>query len=605
MTQYTAKDLSQKLSDNILTVLRHLLPRGKQKASRYIAGSTKGEPGDSLSVPIAGDLKGRWCDFATGESGDLLDLWASNRSITLPEAMKEVAGYLGISQTILKPQRSNKYVRPKLTETTAAAADKVLNYLRRERKLDAGTLATYGVLSDGDVILFPYYRNKELMMIKHLKLERTAEGKKQSWVSKDAEPCLFGWQAASGKSRKLCLTEGEIDAMTLYHYDIGMDVMSVPFGGGAAGKHQWIESEFDNLIIYDEIYLCFDDDEEGKTAAKDVSERLGSHRCRIVTLPYKDANECLQKDVATVFIKECFDNAKHIDPRELRRMGDYIEQVKKNINDPSQEDLGYSLPWTKALNTIRFRPGELTVWTGINGHGKSQLISYLVLNQIAQGANICIASFEMRPDKTAERMARQVSSVEKPSNEHLDIIRSWWGDKLWVFDLVGTAKTERIIEVFKYARQKYGMDVFVVDSLMKCGIEEDDYVGQKRFLDVLCDFKNEFNCHIHVVTHPRKQESENTQPGKLDVKGTGAITDIADNFLSVWRNRPKEDKINISRERNLRVQPEDLEQPDCHFKCMKQRFGDWEGLILLWFDRESYQYLPSKDAKPSPMIALP
>ncbi|MFO6426560.1 hypothetical protein ACLBOM_13325 [Escherichia coli] len=40
---------------------------------------------------------------------------------------------------------------------------------------------------------------------------------------------------------------------------------------------------------------------------------------------------------------------------------------------------------------------------------------------------------------------------------------------------------------------------------MKCGIGDDDYNGQKAFVDSICDFKNKTNSHVILVTHWRKR----------------------------------------------------------------------------------------------------
>ncbi|CAM4461007.1 MAG: hypothetical protein LEGION0403_FIIPPAGN_01331 [Legionella sp.] len=75
---------------------------------------------------------------------------------------------------------------------------------------------------------------------------------------------------------------------------------------------------------------------------------------------------------------------------------------------------------------------------------------------------------------------------------------------------------------------------------MKLDIAEDDYKAQKAFMEQLCDFKNQHSCHIHIVIHPRKGANESLPPGKLDNKGTGAISDLADNCFTIWRNKEKE-----------------------------------------------------------------
>ena len=81
----------------------------------------------------------------------------------------------------------------------------------------------------------------------------------------------------------------------------------------------------------------------------------------------------------------------------------------------------------------------------------------------------------------------------------------------------------------------------------------------------------------------------------MDVKGTGAITDLAQTVLVWWRNKPKEEKV-----RNAGVKvPEDLlSKPDAIVRCDKQNNGEHEPTIYLWFDRDSHQFLESRHDRP-------
>lgn len=165
-----------------------------------------------------------------------------------------------------------------------------------------------------------------------------------------------------------------------------------------------------------------------------------------------------------------------------------------------------------------------------------------------------------------------------------DAAFDWFGQWLWLVDLVGIAKGGRLLEVFEYAFRRYGVTSFVIDSLARCGIAEEDYAAQKGFIDTLCDFANRLNVHVHLVTHTRKQQDEMRPTGKMDVKGTGAITDMAFNLMTIWRNKPKEEAQRTGD--NTKDG-----QPDAMLICSKQRNGDWEGKVALWFDRASYQYI--------------
>src|SRR5262249_19823225 len=144
--------------------------------------------------------------------------------------------------------------------------------------------------------------------------------------------------------------------------------------------------------------------------------------------------------------------------------------------------------------------------------------------------------------------------------------------------------------VFRYARKRYGVAQFVVDSLMKCGIGEEDYNAQKDFVEALCDFKNEAECHVHLIAHSRKGSDESQAPGKLDVKGTGSMTDLADNVFSVWRNKAKE---------HGKAEPSSA---DAVLYVVKQRYGEWEESIHLWFDRPAMQFLERAGGRPRSLL---
>jgi twinkle protein len=475
-------------------------------------------------------------------------------------------------------------------------------YLTQERLLNSETVARYRVSCAGNEIIFPYYRDAEVILLKYLSLIRDERGKKKMRVSPGAEPILFGWQAADPSARKLVITEGEIDAMTLCQYDLGMVCVSVPFGGGAKKQDGWIEQEFERLAIFDEIYVCMDDDDEGRAAAAVIIERLGKHRCRNVKLPYNDANECLKQGVTRDQMIAFFDQAVIVDPKELRRIDQFKHATIDDLLPNPNSFIGYTTPWEKHHRKLFLRPDELTLWTGINGHGKSQILGHVLLDCIAQGAKVCIASLEIKPHRLLGRMVRQAAGMKQPSREYIESIFEHYYKAVWIFECVGTTDPKTLIEVFKHGRQRYGIDMFVIDSLMKCGFAEDDYNGQKKFIDQLCAFKNDYNCHVHLVVHPRKGADETNVPGKLDMKGSGAVSDLADNCFAVWRNKAKEEEIERLLTQGKEV-PDDLKQKfDCLLRCDKQRNGEWEGAIPLWFDKASLQYLGWAKERPKQMV---
>jgi len=251
---------------------------------------------------------------------------------------------------------------------------------------------------------------------------------------------------------------------------------------------------------------------------------------------------------------------------------------------------GSSLPWQKTHEQFRLRPGEVTLWAGFNGSGKSLVLGQIMLHLLKE-QNACIASLEMKPVTTLARMCRQALGSNNPTDEYVKLFCERGGDKLWIYNQLGTVNSERIISVIHYATEKLGVHHFVVDSLMKCGISDDDYTGQKRFVDRLCAAAKDTNCHIHLVAHSRKGQDELTPPGKMDVKGSGSITDQVDNVMTVWRNKRKEQAV-VSNKADEKI----LNEPDTLIICDKQRNGEWEGKIGLWFNQASMRFLETKNS---------
>lgn len=597
-----AKEVSRQLAQRAEDIARYLLPYGKKSGAEWRVGSISGESGESLGVHLTGEKSGVWSDFANGSSGDLLDLWAATRHLTLAEAIKEAIRHLGISLPQFEAHKPSKYVKPKLKNNAELVlSSPVMSYLVNERKLSAETVRAYKIGERNREIIFPYLRNGELIFLKYLKLERVGD-KKQMSVEPNCEPSLFGWHLIPSNARTVAICEGEIDVMSLHQY--GVPSLSVPFGGGGGDKQRWVEYEFDRLAIFDRIYLCLDADKEGLIATRELVERLGRHRCHIVKLPHKDANECLLANVLIETMQQCFEVAKTLDPEELKSAMEFVEQVIDEFYPAPGVHLGYDAPWEKTHGKILFRPDELSVWTGINGHGKSQFLGQTILYAMIQGARVCIASLELKPKRLLTRLTRQSGAVVEPTPAYIHAIHKWYENKLWLFDLVGTAKSKRLLDVFLYARQRYNIDVFVIDSFMKLDIAEDDLRAQKKFIERLCDFKNQYGCHVHIIVHPRKGLDESQPPGKLDNKGTGAISDLADNCFSVWRNKEKEHIIQKQASGSMLTSKEleKLNNSDCLWGCDKQRNGDWEGRFGFWFHSSSLQYLATSDQKPVRLV---
>ena len=205
----------------------------------------------------------------------------------------------------------------------------------------------------------------------------------------------------------------------------------------------------------------------------------------------------------------------------------------------------------------------------------------------------------MKPKRTLYRMLRQFAgeniefpkfaSKEKYMGKLLDRFHKFAGNKLWLYDQQGTVTTQQVIAVSRYSAVELGVNHVFIDSLMKCVAGEDDYNAQKYFVDELTAVARDHQIHVHLIHHIRKLASEELQPNKNDIKGTGAIADQVDNVLLMWRNKKKEHEVQNG-------SMPDSSKPDAMLMCEKQRNGEAEDWYSLWYDRDSQQFVETSGA---------
>lgn len=246
--------------------------------------------------------------------------------------------------------------------------------------------------------------------------------------------------------------------------------------------------------------------------------------------------------------------------------------------------VGLQLPWEKSKGKVNFEPGCVSLWLGINGHGKSLMLGQCCLSFCAQGAKVCIASMEMKPHKTLKRLGAQFLDSRHPTVREGERFMDWTDGKLWLYDQAGNINPRTLLAVIRYSAEKLGVTHFVVDNLIKCVKSDDDYEGQKALVDALTVIARDYNIHIHLVHHARKGPDEFSPPRKMDSLGAGSIANLVDNLLIVWRNKKKEDEVAAGK-------PVDEMKPDAMLLCDKNRHGDWEGRLGLWFHYRSTQYI--------------
>jgi twinkle protein len=300
------------------------------------------------------------------------------------------------------------------------------------------------------------------------------------------------------------------------------------------------------------------------------------------------------------FLPDSMDLEPYMGPlpefREVKPAWKFKDDVVREFN-PVEQDALPRLPWEKTHDAFRFRPGEVTCYFGFSSHGKSVVMDQVTVSLIDQGESVAIASLEMPPSKTLAKMCRQATCREWPNEENVKQFLKWSDKLLYVFDHTGMINAETMLAVVRYTIDKYQVKHFVIDNLMKCIRGQDNYNGEKDFVDGLVAIAKFYGIHIHLVAHVKKSD-EAKRPSRYDIRGSSTISDQVDNCVYVWRNKDLERRL---REGDHRKGIEF----DTLLGIDKQRENGIEGEYGFYYDQQTCQFLPHVAAKPITYLAVP
>lgn len=599
-------------------ICRYLLPNGHRNGNKWLCGNIYGEPGDSLKITLSGVNIGTWKDFADNNPGaknNIISLWKEAKGLNdYFEAVDEVRDFLGLP-AFEKRRESWKRISAPVERKPLKQKDvtwvckplveggRVWKWLVQVRGISPEILNLYRIgqyeEKGKQYVSFPFY-NKDgvLELVKIRNIDEKKDIRTYSGYEDVSLKLLFGQQALFANTNsisELCITEGEPDALAMA--EMGFNAVSVPYGAKSAKNatdpihannpnNEWLEHDMDWLDAIPKIYLCLDNDEKGRDATDAIYPRLGAERCQLVEFPegYKDANACL---VDGVDIYESIHSARNLDPDELCKPSDFKDGIWNEIYPPNDVPIGEEPPWKIP---IRFRPSEVTVWHGWNGSGKSVCLNFCGISFGLQGKKTCIASFEMKSERTFRNIIVQLTGTARPTEAVFKKALSWMDSHFYVFNRLGNASISETLNLFRYVACKYAVSHFFIDSLMRINdVYEDQVEPVKKLMNEITAFAKRYDVHVHLVAHSKKpmDGGPNTfhkPPSKFFISGSKALSDNADNVVCVWRNEEKQFKLDQQYD-------EEVEKDrDTEFHVQKYRDTGYQGFRRLYFDSETMQY---------------
>lgn len=398
-----------------------------------------------------------------------------------------------------------------------------------------------------ECINFPYYENSELINVKFrasLKRFRMVQGAKLIFFNLDAI-----------KDSDWCaIQEGEIDTMTAYQCGVYKSI-SVP--NGASRGSQKLEY-LDNCIEYfankTKIIIATDGDAAGTELGEELIRRLGRERCYTIQFPEgcKDTNEVLlkyQKEGPSM-VKSMYDNAKPL-PVEGIVTGESIKQKLIEIWENGYPK-GARIGFDDLDKLITWREGEVTLWTGMPGSGKSELIDQVLVRLSARhGWRHAIFSPENEPEYQASALISKFVGGEMNGSGKISEMKRDKGiefinDHFFFMQVEEIDVTiDGILQIAKELVLKKGIKLLLIDPYnyiehkIPLGYTETMYVSE--LMTKIVTFAKKNKIHIFLVAHPTKIQKD-AKTGKYkpttlyDISGSANFFNKTFNGVSVYRD---------------------------------------------------------------------
>ncbi|MBI4523710.1 MAG: toprim domain-containing protein [Deltaproteobacteria bacterium] len=438
----------------------------------------------------------------------------------------------------------------------------ITDAVRSRSRIDYGRVYMPQIEDHAEALIFPYFRNGELLNRKYRTL-----AEKHFRLEPGCELLLYGVDDIDPE-KPLIWVEGECDKLAVEVAGI-RNCVSVPNGAPPPNAKNYdallsfLEADREKIEAVKQHIIAVDADAPGRRLEEELSRRLGQEKCSRVRWPEgrKDANEVLVRDGAED-LRWFIENAERFPLEGVFEIADCLQDLHRLYNhgfDPS-----YRTGWRELDRLYTVRPGEFTAVTGIPSSGKSNWLDCLLVNLAKlHGWSFALFSPENLPleqhmasiaekfigkpfhDGPTQRMTeREFESTIQWINNHFAWIMPG-NEEDWTVDKILSTASQLCL--------RRGIRGLVIDpwneleALRPAGLSETEYISQS--LKRIRVFARQRKIHVWIVIHPAKLYRDDSGrypvPTLYDCAGSAHWRNKADNGLVVWRDLSGADSAEV------------------------------------------------------------
>ncbi|XP_059179993.1 twinkle protein, mitochondrial [Centropristis striata] len=341
---------------------------------------------------------------------------------------------------------------------------------------------------------------------------------------------LFGLPLVGRMDSEVVLTGNELDSLAVSQAT-GLPSVALPRGVSCLPPIL-----LPYLEQFKRVKLWLGGDMRSWEASKIFSRKLGLRRCSLVR-PGEDRPcpvEALARGKNLSHIVQSSIPAAHKSIVSFRQLRDDVYGELAN----TEQVAGVKWSRFQELNRILkgHRKGELTVFTGPTGSGKTTFISELALDLCMQGVNTLWGSFEINNVRLAKIMLTQFAMQRLEENlEQYD----FWADKfeelpLYFMTFHGQQNIKAVLDTMQHAVYLYDINHVIIDNLQfmmgQENLSVDKFAVQDHIIGAFRKFATNSSCHVTLIIHPRKEEDDR-ELQTASIFGSAKASQEADNVL--------------------------------------------------------------------------